>query len=275
MPELPEVLTIKNDLQKEVVGREIVKVKIFDGYRIEPSTESFVNKVINQKITEVDAFAKLLLIKLSSGDFISTHLRMSGLVLFNNRDPYVKISLTLDNGDELNYSSVRMFGFFEAWAPEKVKQYIGKYGKSALDEGLEADEFKTIMSKRKAPIKNALLNQNLISGVGNIYANDALYLSGIHPKRKSYQLSDDELMSLFLNIRRVLNEGIKNRGSSIDRFRDIYGKPGSHQDNFHVYGSEGTGCTQCDSDTIVFEKMSGRGTFYCPTCQKPEQPSLF
>jgi formamidopyrimidine-DNA glycosylase len=279
MPELPEVLTIKKDLHKEIVGKEVIKVVPNAGYVLTPSKEHFKNYVVGAKVIDVTNVAKLIVIKLSSDFYIATHLNMTGRLLYNAKDPYVKITLHFSDGSKLNYSSVRMFGYFEVWNDEKLSEYSKKYGKEALDKSLTVEEFEEKMKKRNTYIKTNLLDQKLVSGIGNIYANDALYLSKIHPKTKSYDLSAPDYQVLLGNVRLLLNEGLEHRGSSIDRYTDLYGKPGTHQNHFRVYGKrKGEPCKNCKTP-ITFEKIQERGTFYCPTCQvegiSPSQKTLF
>ena len=262
MPELPEVITIRNDLKKEILGKKIAEVWAQD----KAKEKEFSPVVIGAKIVGVDNHAKLLTLKLSSQQHIVIHLNMTGVLLFNSTDPYVRVSLKFDDSSTLNFSDTRMFGFFKLWSEQELKAYVSRYGKSALDESLDDIKFADTMKKTNTSIKNALLDQKLISGIGNIYANDALYLSGINPKRKTREIKSEEYAKLFKNLREVLLEGIKNRGSSIDRYKDIYGRQGIQQNFFRVYGKAGKKCDKCGTK-IVFEKVQGRGTFYCPTCQ--------
>ncbi len=266
MPELPEILTIKKDLRKEIRGKRIVSVLTTDGYELKPSESDFKKYAEGSAITEIDNVAKLLTVKLSSGAYIAVHLNMSGLLLYNTTDPYVKVTLIFDGGGKLHYSDTRLFGFFELWTVEKLAQYKNSHGMEALDSNLTADLFSKILKSKNTNIKNALMDQKLIGGVGNIYANEALFLSRINPKSSTRFIADSHYGKLLKNVKVVLNEGIKNRGSSIDRYRDIYNVPGRQQNYFRIYGKSGGSCIDC-KNKIVFEKLNGRGTYYCPFCQ--------
>lgn len=277
MPELPEVLTISKDLKREVVGKKVVEVVNYNNYKLNPSKEHFNNFVVNSTIEDVFNIAKLIVIKLSSKQFIATHLNMTGRLLYNTKDPYVKITLKLNDNSLLHYSSVRMFGYFEVKDESFINDYYKRYGKTALDTTLTLKEFKQKIKSKNTAIKHNLLNQKLISGIGNIYANDALFLSKIHPKAKTASLSEQQIKDLFNNVKLILNEGIIHRGSTIDRYADLYGKPGSHQNHFRVYGKKGKNCINCNNP-ISFEQFGGRGTYYCPNCQTMQnstQGSLF
>lgn len=267
MPELPEVITIRNDLAYEIKGKSVVDVSTYHEYPLNPSKSEFEKYVVNHQIEDVLNAAKLILIKMSSGRYIAVHLKMTGNLLYNYDDKYKKVTLHFSDKTFLHFSTVRKFGFFEVWDQEKKDSYIKRFGKTALESNLEAEEFKMLMRRRNTNIKNALLDQSLVSGIGNIYANDALYLAKIHPLKRTTNLTDSELENLFFKVQQVLDEGVKNRGSSIDRYKDLYGNPGNHQNHFYVYGKKGTLCTQCDNSSIKYEKIQGRGTFYCPVCQ--------
>ncbi len=267
MPELPEIITIRNDLAREVVGKKVVGITTHADYPLNPSKEHFEKHVIGHKIENVSNIAKLIIFKISSGKYISVHLKMTGNLLFDTDDKYKKISLNFNDGSVLHYSTVRKFSFFEVWDETKKDNYANRFGKTALESNLGAQEFAELIKSRKVGIKTALLDQRLVSGIGNIYANDALYLAKIHPNHKTRKLKNQQLKTLFEKVIFVMEQGVKNRGSSIDRFKDIYGQSGDHQNHFWVYGKRGNKCAQCNMDIIQFEKIQGRGTYYCLTCQ--------
>lgn len=260
MPELPEVITIRDDLRKEVVGKKITGVKVSPGYK-------FVGKeLIGEKIVEITNIAKLLLLKLSNGKYIATHLNMSGVLLFNTTDSWIRLTLELETGDKFHFSDTRMFGYFQIWTPKQVDEYRSRYGKTMIESDISKEEFAELIGKYKKPIKLVLLDQKIVSGIGNIYANDALYMSKIHPKRKANELSTEELYALFENLQVILNEGVEHRGSTIDRYRDLYGKPGSHQNHFRIYGKKGQKCPVCGNE-FTYERVQDRPTYFCENCQ--------
>jgi len=267
MPELPEIMIIRNDLRKVLPGKKVVKIDTLHNYPLNPTKTHFDEYVLVNTFTEVLNIAKLLVLKMSSGYYIAIHLKMTGNILYNVHDKYVKISLTLDDGKILHYSTIRKLGYFEVWDQNKLDTYAARLGKTALESNLEPQEFISLIQGKNTSIRSALLDQSLVSGIGNIYANDALYLSKIHPKTLSKGLSSAKLATLFKNIKKVMNHSLKNRGSSMNRYKDIYGVSGSHQNHFWVYGNKGNCCTQCTSSVIEFEKVQGKGIYYCPTCQ--------
>ncbi|KKU49887.1 MAG: Formamidopyrimidine-DNA glycosylase (Fapy-DNA glycosylase) [candidate division WWE3 bacterium GW2011_GWC1_47_10] len=263
MPELPEIITIRNDLQKELVGKRIVSVEFAKNYK---TAAGFAAGLENTTVVGISNVAKLIVIHLSNKKFIASHLNMSGLLLYNAPDQYVKIALAFDTRDKLYYSDTRLFGYFECWDEVKLTAYKKRHGTEALDQSLTPSIFANTLKKRKTSIKAALMDQTLISGIGNIYANDSLFMSCINPWTKTTELTDARYKMLLKNIREVLSEGVTHRGSSIDRYRDIYNKPGTQQNHFRIYGKAGRNCNTCGT-RIVFEKIQGRSTYICPKCQ--------
>ncbi len=268
MPELPEILTIKKDLQQELVGKTIAKVFVANNLALVPTKNEFAKGVVNTTIKSVENVGKLVVINLSNKKHIAIHLAMTGRILYNVKDPYIKLTLEFNSKDTLSYSSVRMFGYVKLWDNKELSTYKNKIGPEILNN-LSAEKFVEIVSSKKSPIKNVLLDQKVISGIGNIYANDALYLSKINPKIKANNIPGNKLKTLYKNLVKVINEGIEHRGSSIDRYTDIYGKKGWHQDHFYAYKKVGQKCGRCKTP-IVFEKIAQRGSFYCPNCQLEE-----
>lgn len=262
MPELPEVITIRNDLRKEVLGKKITDIEAVGGYELNPEFK----KLIGQTVEEVTNVAKLLLLRLSSGDYLAVHLNISGVLLWNTTDAWVRATIEFEKKGKLHYSDTRMFGTFQIWSQIQLNEYKMYSGKTMIESDISREEFAEILRKRKKPIKLVLLDRKIIGGIGNIYANDALYMSKIHPMRKASELSNEEFHRLFDNLQTILNEGVAHRGSTIDRYRDLYGKPGSHQNYFRIYGKKGQNCPNCGGK-IVYEKIQGRPTYYCPNCQ--------
>ncbi|MBP7859684.1 bifunctional DNA-formamidopyrimidine glycosylase/DNA-(apurinic or apyrimidinic site) lyase [Patescibacteria group bacterium] len=268
MPELPEVITIKKDLEKEVIGKKISKL-INKNWNFKTDFNYFVSQLEGSTIQKVDNVAKLLLLNLENKSHIAIHLNMSGRLLYNTTDDFEKVRILFSDNSFLSFSSVRRFEYFELWNDKDLEIYKKKYGKTIIDSTLSFEEFLETQKKQNKPIKTNLLNQKLISGIGNIYAIDALYESGINPYRKSQEVTSLEYKKLFENLQKLINEGILHRGSTIDRYVDLYGKAGTHQNHFRVYGKKNNKCKDCNTQ-IIFEKFQGRGTYYCPTCQKKD-----
>ncbi|MFA5840124.1 MAG: DNA-formamidopyrimidine glycosylase [Candidatus Margulisiibacteriota bacterium] len=263
MPELPEVETIKREIEPFVVGRTIEGVEIKDHRNIKGiSPEQFKNKLIGQKFKSLTRQAKYMLFELASGNYLTIHLGMTGRLLFEP-DNYVKVIFNLSGKKDLYFSDARLFGkirFFN----EKPDL---KLGPEPLQKEFTVEYFKNALAKRNTAIKVLLLDQKLLAGVGNIYANEALFRAGINPHRKASSLSDIETKRLHKSIEEVLAEAIKYRGTSDSWYVDAKGEKGEFQLHLRVYGKKNKPCPKCGT-IIKREAMGQRGTFFCEHCQK-------
>lgn len=241
---------------------------------LKPSPEVFKNSVEGQEITQVDRRAKLLFFHLDSGDVFTTHLKLSGRLLYrppgHPPDDYVHVKLIFTDGSELRFSNARKFGFMEILNVKgqglSVKEMQDRYGPEPLDD-LDVDTFYRILQGTRKMIKSLLMDQSRISGVGNIYANDALWMAQIHPKTPANKISREKSDALFKAIESVLKEALEKGGSSDNWYRQAHGEKGSYQDNFRVYQRAGEACDRCGTE-LEYMKVSQRGTFYCPSCQE-------
>jgi len=263
MPELPEVETIRREVLPYVKGKTITGVEIIDPRNIKGISPSvFKKKIAGQKILDIERKAKYQLFKLASGKYLVIHLGMTGRLLFAP-DKYVKVVFNLSGGKKLYFSDARIFGrilFFDSYPQLEL-------GPEPLAADFTWQKLKALLSKRKTALKLVLLDQKLLSGVGNIYANEALFRAGIHPQRKANQLTDAEYQKLYKAIREVLLEAIKYRGTSDNWYVDARGKKGGFQERLRVYGRKGEPCVKCKGK-IIRIGLGQRGTFFCPKCQK-------
>lgn len=262
MPELPEVITVTLDLKKEINGMTLHDINITSSYR----KLQITNESINQKVTNVFNIGKQIIIEFENDSYISVHLGMTGQLLLNKTDKYEKAALYFSNNKKIYFSDIRKFGHLKNISQEALNKYKSSLGANILET---FDEQKLIkrLQKRNIPIKNALLDQKLVSGAGNIYATDSLFLSKINPNKLASEIKEEQYKTLFKNLQLLLNEGIKHRGSSMNRYLDLYGEKGSHQEHFRVYKKRNQLCPECKSP-LTFEKLNGRGSYYCPTCQQ-------
>ncbi len=283
MPELPEVETIKRTLQHHIVGHMIQSVDIHLPKQLHGNPEN----VIGAKIVEVKRFGKGLVIDLDNSYSITIHVKMTGQMLYKNQqttkqviagnakvdlhslpDKYTHVVFHLDKDADLFYRDVRQFGWIKIVQSDSVafQQYFKSLGPEPLRD-LTLPMFRAILSKRKTPVKMLLMDQGLIAGIGNIYANDALFISKIHPQRPANTLSKTEQEKLFDAVEVVLRKGIEVGGASEWSYVDALGKAGKYQDFFQVYRKHGQPCPNCET-TIETIRMGGRGTFFCPKCQR-------
>lgn len=273
MPELPEVQTITADLKKYFENALIKDVKIASGYSTLPANKVFLNKAINSTIIRIFRVAKNIGFELDNGHFIVIHLAMTGRVLVktpkDKAEQWEKVVFTLEKNDKqvhIRFSDVRMFGKVTLLQKEDITLLLNKYGPEPIAETTTAEQFFTQIKSKKTNIKNALLDQSIIAGLGNIYATDALFLAKINPFTATTDITPKMAKTLLETSRAILLEGIEHRGSTLDdeMYVDIFGKPGNHQKYFRIYGKDI--CPVCKSKT-VFTKLNGRGTYYCPICQ--------
>jgi len=277
MPELPEVETIKNDLLEKVVGSTITKVTYTtEGQNLISKTDQDLTNVLpGRKIIGVERKAKYLVLALSKNDKLVFHLKLTGRILVRDsshrEDEFTRLILKLEDEREIRFTDRNGFG--------EVK-LIGE--KENVGPNLAPDPFELSYQQFKISlgktllktIKEALLDQSLIAGVGNIYADEALYVAGINPFRAPKALSLNETTKLLTAIKKVLHEGINHRGTTIDSYRDTEGRPGTHQFHLKVYGKAGKPCQKC-ATRIEYTEIKGRRTHFCPNCQPKDQLSLF
>lgn len=275
MPELPEVHTISTDLKNNILGWTIKGVKVFGGYKTLPSNSIFTKVVEGQKISGVSRIAKNILIHLESGNSILIHLAMTGQVLVrkptDKSDRWMRVVFDLGNKDKklsLRFCDMRMFGKVAAINEKGIIGLRSKYGPEPLhlDESKTAGDFFEKIKTKRSTIKNVLLDQSIVSGLGNIYATDALFLAKIHPETSTQNITLEQVSILISEAKTVLLEGIKHRGSTLGdkMYVDAFGNYGTHQNYFKIYGKEK--CPNCQTK-VEFKKINGRGTYFCPTCQ--------
>jgi formamidopyrimidine-DNA glycosylase len=272
MPELPEVETIVRGLQKTVVGKRIKSIKVIFPGIVKQDTKKFRKNVEKAKIIRVRRRGKYILIDLFNGTTILIHLGMTGNFLLvkssspRNKHDHLIIRFN-KNPKELRYNDQRKFGKIKSFPiskEEKVSE-LKKLGPESLN--ISSSGFINLFQKRKGRIKSALLNQQIIAGLGNIYADESLFEAKIHPAQKIDKLSLQELKRLHQVIQIVLRKAIKAGGSSIENYYNINGEIGSFQLQHKVYGREGLSCKRCGTK-IRRIKISQRSSYFCPRCQK-------
>ena len=266
MPELPEVETIKNELLPYVIGREIIGITLFwDGMVRQPSVEDFHSRVIGQKITGLTRRGKYLFFNLSSGELLVMHMKMTGSLLVDPaNDKFTRAVFRLDNGAELHFWDPRKFG--KMWLVGDESTVADKLGPEPLTEDFTAQVLGQRLNRRTAPIKPVLLDQSVIAGIGNMYADEALFDARIHPLKSAGGLSPDEIERLHGSIKKVLRKALASKGASVRNYIRPDGNPGTAHDEFNVAHGVGKDCPNCGTP-IKRIVVRNRGTYYCPVCQ--------
>ena len=275
MPELPEVETIRRQLAIVGVARTITRLRIQDPLIVAPNSPNRVRRAVEgRRIEQANRRGKYLLVVLDSGDTLAMHLRMTGRLHHSPTgqapaDKHRRARFELDDGATLDFSDTRRFGriwIVPADHPDTESYWNARLGVEPLERQFTAARLARLLAGRTAPIKASILDQKLIAGVGNIYADEALFQAGVHPTRPAGSLDADEVAALRDAIRDRLRVGIRSGGASIDRYRDTIGKSGSMQNLLRVHLHQGDPCPQCGT-TIVKTRVAQRGTYLCPTCQ--------
>ncbi len=269
MPELPEVETIKNELSPYIIGRKVTAVTLlWEGIIRHPSAGEFRSRLVGQKLTGIARRGKYFIVGLSSGDFLIIHLKMSGALLIgqHSSEPpkYTRATIHLDNGTSVFFRDPRKFGVM--WLLKDRDEIDNKLGTEPLEAGFTPQLLAQLLANRKAPIKALLCDQGLIAGIGNMYADEALFAAKIHPLRAGASLSQEEIERLYNAIREVLLAGITNKGASIVNYIRPNGELGTAHSEFKVAHRGGKPCPNCGTP-IQRLVVRNRGTYFCPKCQ--------
>ena len=272
MPELPEVETIRRDLTPRIVGRTIAEAWVSpDAPKLvqdEPA-DAFCRRLAGRRIVELDRRGKYLLIRFHGGLTWIVHLRMTGGLIHSRggcpEERFPRARFRLDDGAELCYVDLRKLGTM--WLVDDESKVVGKLGPEPLGEALGPQELHRLLAKRSAPVKAVLLDQGAIAGIGNIYADEALFEAGIRPAKPAKALSRPAAGRLHLAVRKVLMEALADRGSSFRDYVDAEGEQGMHQLRVKVFRRTGEPCYVCGT-AIKRVRVSGRSTHYCPKCQR-------
>jgi formamidopyrimidine-DNA glycosylase len=274
MPELPEVETIAADLRPHLVGRTIVRCDLrFPTIVRHPEPETFVDLVAGLRIDSVRRRGKYILIGLEESRVLVVHLGMTGqLRIVDPATPipeHTHAIFDLDDGRQLRYRDPRRFGriLLGTEADLVLARAMPKLGPEPIDPAFSADELYVALRRRKAPLKAVLLDQSTLAGVGNIYADESLHRARLRPDRIARRVSRQSAERLHESLRESLETAIRNRGSSVDSYRDAWGEMGGQQEVLLVYGRAGEPCYTCGRP-LSSVRIAGRTTVFCRTCQR-------
>lgn len=269
MPELPEVETICRQLKNEIVGKKITAVDVLTVKSLKTTKATFLKAVIGQKVLAVDRRAKLIIWHLNNGYSILTHLKMTGQYVFNGLiGKHTRVVFHFSKL-QVMFNDMRRFGYLKIIKTADLATLLNQeYGPEPLEKDFTLVKFIFVLGRRpNMKIKQLLLEQKLIAGIGNIYAQEACYMSGILPTRQAKNLQPEEVKKLYHNIRLVMNNAIKYGGTSTENYLNLYGKKGDFTKKLKVYGRGGEQCGQC-GQMLKNIKLGGRGTVYCEKCQR-------
>lgn len=277
MPELPEVETVVRSLEQRLAGLTITAVDILMPKVIRhPKPEIFEEQIVGKQLSNrLGRRGKYLLLHLSGGLTLVVHLRMTGRLVYCDAElpleKHTHVVFHLDNGKQLRFTDIRQFGRLQLVPTAEVSEMAGikEMGPEPLDEAFSREFLKKEFRRRRTRVKPLLLDQCFIAGLGNIYADEALFRAKVHPERLAADLSAREVAGLHKSIVEVISGGIEHRGTTFRDYVDGEGRSGSYQHYLKVYNREGLPCANCGKP-IERIKVAGRSSYYCPQCQKPK-----
>ena len=290
MPELPEVETVRRGLAELLPGRVVARAVVFDSPKSFPNAPSDVEQFLyGAHVTAVRRRAKVLMIDLDTRYSLVVHLKMTGQLIFRGAQSFAgghpndsligelpdrstRVQMDFVDGSRLFFNDQRKFGWVKLLPTDEVKNlpFMQKVGPEPLDETTRAEDFiQRIRRRQNSMIKPAFLDQTVIAGVGNIYADEALWAAQIHPQTRVKKVNDQQLNTLFTELRKILQLSIDQGGSTDKNYVDAEGRKGNYLTFAHVFRREGQACHRHPDQEIIKLKVGGRGTHICPICQKP------
>lgn len=286
MPELPEVETIRRDLTRVILNKEITDINIGKKKLVKNNIDHFIKNIVGKKIIKIDRIGKLLIFHLSNNKYLLIHLKMTGQLIYQqchriiagghnyppiNSDLPNKFShliFTFTDHSQLFFNDQRQFGYLNITTKNELSKITEKYGIEPLQPNFSLRSFEKILTGKSTSIKNILLNQNIIAGIGNIYADEICHSAKIRPQKKAHLLTKSDIKKLFLSTQQIIKQAIKYRGTTFSNYVDSSGNKGNYSSQLKVYGRFQKKCPSCKKGTISKIKISNRGTHYCPKCQK-------
>ncbi len=285
MPELPEVETIRRDLSRVLPGQKIRTVKITKSKIVRGAVSSFTKRLHRQVIKQINRRGKLLIFSFQYQDlFLLIHLKMTGQLIYRrgqktvagghgwpliNELPnkYTHAIFSFSDQSKLFFNDMRQFGYLRLVNPAQLKKITDQFGVEPLSHNFTPDLLYRLLHSRATSLKNVLLNQKLVAGLGNIYVDESCFKAGIRPTRKSHFITKQQVNRLYRAIRQVLQQSLRDRGTTFSDYRDGLGGEGKFVRRLRVYGRSGQSCKKCGT-TIQKTKIAGRGTAFCPVCQQ-------
>ncbi len=287
MPELPEVETIRKDLEKVILNKKITKIDIKKPKLIKnDNIEDFVSDITNNKLKSINRIGKLIYIDISDNKNLLIHLKMTGQLIYQSKNntvagghnwppidtglpnKYSHVIFHFDDDSTLFFNDQRQFGYLKTINNSDLKIIIEDYGIEPLQKNFTLENFKNIFKNRKSNIKSILLNQKIISGLGNIYVDEICFDSGIKPHTLANKLTSEKIKKLHFSTEKIISNAIKYRGTTFSDYVDSKGSKGNFSHQLKVYGRKDQNCLKCKKNIIQKTKLASRGTYFCTNCQK-------
>lgn len=286
MPELPEVETIRRDLSKLIIGKEIAKVVLNKPKIVKSPSKEFVKVLTGNKIKSLSRRGKLLIAELEKGGWVLIHLKMTGQLIYRRGktlitgghpqpfdlddlpNKYSHVILEFKDGGKLFFNDMRQFGYMKLVDKKELDNALAKYGIEPLLKNFTLPALQTVLKNKTTPIKAVLLSQPHIAGIGNIYADETCFMAGILPSRRAHKLTLDEISRLHKACHVIIKKAVEKRGTTFRDYRDPAGDKGNYVKYLKVYGRGGEKCLKCKVSILQKVRVAGRGTVYCLKCQK-------
>jgi len=285
MPELPEVETIRRDLSRKILNKKISRVRVKTARLVKNGLKFFTAELTSNQFINIGRRGKLIYLQLKNAKFLLIHLKMTGQLIYQKNSELVagghsyasfdfklpnkhsQVIFTFADQSELFFNDLRTFGYLQIVNAEQLSQVLNKYGIEPLTKEFSLSNFTKALSGRKSTIKALLLNQNIIAGIGNIYADEVCFYAGVLPSRVAGDLTKAEIKKLWQGIQTIIRQAIRYRGTTFNDYRDANGNQGNFLKHLKVFHKNGQVCTRCGKVLIKKIKLAGRGTHFCPHCQ--------
>lgn len=286
MPELPEVETVRRDLQRLLRGQRVKNVHVSKDKIVRGSTRLFKRNLTGLLVQGVKRRGKLLIFLMNDDQFLLVHMKMTGQLIYQSErtlvggghgqprvkrdelpNKYTHVVVVFGDGARLYFNDMRQFGYMRLVNTEQLEQIVARFGVEPLSQAFTPDKLRQLVRGRKTALKNVLLDQQGVAGLGNIYVDESCFLAGVRPMRRANKVTDREVVKLHRAVIDVLKKSIAARGTTFNSFRDGLGGEGKFVKRLKVYGRAGQPCVRCQT-ILKRVKVGGRGTVYCPVCQK-------
>jgi len=286
MPELPEVETIRRGLERRIVGARITAVKVGKPKMVRGSVARFKKSIIGRSISRIERRGKLLAFAFSGGDtYMLLHLKMTGQLMYQNGgvlvvgghgssvvsdlpNKYSHVTFSFADGSRLFFNDQRQFGYLQMVDRAAKESIWGAFGIEPLSETFTRPAFLKLLKARRMSVKAFLLNQQILAGIGNIYADEICFQANVLPDRLTSSLTDLERAALFASCQAILKKAVQHRGTTFSHYRDSEGAMGGFRRYLKVYGRDGETCVRCKKGLILKKTVAGRGTHFCAVCQQ-------